>query len=220
MHKLTEGSPVWVQTLLPVVEQRSHTLLIWPPYGTVLTGGMHDDLTVWIQASNECNMPHLIASSISRRLYVLICETPCRVQAFGDSQDHFDDTEKLRCLQRVLQKAIKTLRKGQRALRCLQPPGQPLGITNSLALPNTTRAFFTRALQDNPALREVNGTHIYVLLLIYKISRVGTPQIQKLRSHLLRIHSYLAIKCCKPGALGHYHQALSASPTARDFLPL
>ena len=183
---------------------------------------MHDDLTVWIQASNECNMPHLIASSISRRLYVLICETSCRVQAVGDIPNHFDDTEKLRCLQRVLQKAIKTLRKGQRALRCLQPPGQPLCITNSLALPNTTRAFFTRVLQDNPALREVNGTHIYKWyywydIYIYIISRVGTPQIQKLRSHLLRMHSYLAIKCCKPGAQGHYHQALSASPNARFF---
>ena len=55
------------------------------------------------------------------------------------------------------------------------------------------------------------------MIYIYIISRVGTPQIQKLRSHLLRMHSYLAIKCCKPGAQGHYHQALSASPNARFF---
>ena len=39
--------------------------MIWPPCGTVLTGGMHDDLTCF-QRGNERNLPDLIAAGISR----------------------------------------------------------------------------------------------------------------------------------------------------------
>ena len=39
-----------------------HKLSIWPPCGTVLTGGMHDDLSLIPAFKNECNLPNWIAA--------------------------------------------------------------------------------------------------------------------------------------------------------------
>ncbi|KAL8585748.1 hypothetical protein ACOMHN_040530 [Nucella lapillus] len=76
------------------------------------------------------------------------------IKAFGDVQEDMTDEEKMPMMKDVFQKAVKPLQKGRRALQCLQPPGERVGIVNTLALPNVTRDFLRRALHMYPDMRQ------------------------------------------------------------------
>ena len=77
------------------------------------------------------------------------------VQAFGDAQAGFSEKEKQELLKAALKKATERLKKGQRALQHLQPPGHSINIINTVAVPNVSRQYLRRVLLDDPDLNQV-----------------------------------------------------------------
>ena len=64
LHQTTEGSVLSSKCWLFL-----YKFLIWPPSGSVLTGGIHNELSL-IQDSSDCNLPNLMADDISQHQWM------------------------------------------------------------------------------------------------------------------------------------------------------
>ena len=87
------------------------------------------------------------------------------LQSVGYAQDNPTEEKMREGLLKAIDKAVKSLKKGVKVLQYLQPNGQRVSITSTLALPNIQRAFLRRVLQDSPEVKQVRGVVVVLWIL-------------------------------------------------------